>query len=270
MRLICFILAAHLTVFAQSLPSDVACNEPVETSRLVFQDAQLFRGIRGAYERVRVVFEKIYAMREEGIIFNPDKITEYVEGGTCSAKTLAFADSYAEMRKNAAPHENRFWNDLQGLRVNTVQAREEMVCRQIAFNTIEVVKNNQEIDYARNKVQSLANFHEFRINYASVITNIIDRFFKDELDAVMGEIPSGIYLVRVLLPSDNEKLEIKGHTILYIKENELGLYYDPNEGLRVFYHVHSEELFSKFRAMYLKYKVYAVRFYRIQRKFCNS
>ncbi|AXH78539.1 MAG: putative membrane protein [Circular genetic element sp.] len=45
-------------------------------------------------------------------------------------------------------------------------------------------------------------------------------------------LPFGQYIVRIIKPSENRRLEKSGHTLIYIKEEKLRMCYDPNSGLK--------------------------------------
>ena len=76
--------------------------------------------------------------------------------------------------------------------------------------------------------------------------------------------PEGIFLIRILKPADNEKLEDHGHSLVYIKENGLGLFYDPNEGVRnLASSEHSQVLLAGFKSCFQSFKIHKARFYRL-------
>ena len=65
---------------------------------------------------------------------------------------------------------------------------------------------------------------EFTVD--SILNN--PEYFNQALEAL----PEGLYIVRILNPSDNFKEEHWGHTTLYVKNKIEGDYfYDPNYGL---------------------------------------
>jgi hypothetical protein len=134
----------------------------------------------------------------------------------------------------------------------------------VAYNTIEVSSTLK--DYSKNKIQSLANYHEFKINYSS---SEID-FDKTKIEDIKNSIqylPNVAYLVRTLKPKLNEKRELHGHSTVYIKEKGIGLYYDPNKGLINLSKLdHSSILIEEFAESCFKYTHTKARLYRLDPK----
>lgn len=77
-------------------------------------------------------------------------------------------------------------------------------------------------------------------------------------------LPEGIYLLRIIKPAQNEKLEQYGHSTIYIKENDYKVFYDPNYGA---YNLTDEDIASKFftifQTQWLMYEINKIRFHRL-------
>ncbi|MCE5317955.1 MAG: hypothetical protein LLG04_11445, partial [Parachlamydia sp.] len=58
-----------------------------------------------------------------------------------------------------------------------------------------------------------------------------DRQFADNMQEQMRRLPSGIFLLRIIEAADNHKLEVQGHSTLYIKQKGRELYFDTQLGL---------------------------------------
>lgn len=236
------------------------------------RETWLFRGTQNncsgvtPVDKVKEVFDKLNKKKECGIDFNKNKITGSVEGGTCTAMSLEFVDSLLKIKKNSPKcvNDKSKFNNILSLQEKFKQSSEEMRIRQAAYNTIEVIKGDY-IDYSKNKMQSLLNFHDFKINYCSNEINTETR--KEEFAKTVHELPKGTYILRVIKPNENEKLEEHGHTLVYVKEEDLGLFYDPNFGLRVLSEEeHSTVLLESFKFCYFNFQTSNARFYQIEKE----
>lgn len=217
--------------------------------------------------KVEAVRERLNHSNVLGIHFNSAKVDGYIKDGTCTAMSLEFVDSYFKIKK-ACVQRPDYTSALLVERIAQIGAKfsassEEMRIRQAAFNTIEVRKVDHEIDYSRNKVQSMANLHSLKIDYAS---KEID-FYHTSAAAIGSEVnalPEGVFLIRIIKPANNEKLEECGHTLTYIKENGIGLLYDPNNGVkRLSDSEHLDSLFERFTYCLNQFKTNNARFYRL-------
>lgn len=213
-------------------------------------------------EKVFEVIDLLDSMKEPGILFNRTKIKHRVEGGTCTAMSMDFAVSFLQLAEHAYDDE-----DLRVLGCRYAHSSEEIASRQVAFNTIEVIKDLEGVDYALNKLQSLANYHGLKIQPAGGVLEIRKKCFKEGLECVFHLLPIGVYFIRILETSDNEKLEIKGHTMVLIKEEDRNYLYEPNEGLIRFntYPVRGLRLYLY--NIYYTFGVHQVRFYKIIERF---
>lgn len=204
-----------------------------------------------------------------GIHFNKDKISDFIEGGTCSAMSLEFLNSYFKIRKECSilPEQRSeiLLERVKQLGNFFASSSEEMRNRQTAYNTIEVDKLDPEIDYSKNKIQALANYHFLNIDHCSKEIDVSTLTNENELEPEIEALPHGAFLLRILEAADNEKLETHGHSLVYIKEQDLGLFYDPNYGVRnLTSSGHSKVLFNGFQDCFQTFKINKARFYRLQ------
>lgn len=179
------------------------------------------------YQEMMKTFRKIQNSEEPGVHFNQARLVNYLYGGTCTAMALGFIEDYLQSSEK----------DLQQRLINTMTnytiSGETYRAQQIAFNTIERKEDPSCEDFKRAKVQSLVNFKDLEIDYASQDMQLDDilahpEMFKNEIE----KLPEGIYFLRILRPSKNYKLEHWGHSTVYIKNKLQGDYfYDPNYGL---------------------------------------
>jgi hypothetical protein len=218
-------------------------------------------------EKVETILAKLATQCSNGIQFNFKKVASSVAGGTCTAMSLEFLDLYFKAKKitleKPDAQSNRLVDHLINLGHKFSKSSQEMKDRQAAFNTIEVF-DSCDVDYSENKVQSLANYHSLKIDYSSSeieVKNLVQESLAEEVE----KLPEGAFLIRILKPANNEKLEEQGHSLVYIKEHGLGLFYDPNHGLRnLAPSEHSKILFKEFKSCLREFEISKARFYRLQ------
>jgi len=164
--------------------------KPSSPTSLTKKRQWLFRGTQAecngpvSVAKVESIRAKLEAHRSIGIQFNRKKVAPSLEGGTCTAMSLEFLDSYFQAKK------------------------------------ISIEKPSTQSDM------------------------LVDRILK---------------------PANNEKLEEHGHSLVYIKERGLGLFYDPNYGVRnLSTSEHSKILFEGFKSCFQTFQINKARFYRFQ------
>lgn len=162
-------------------------------------------------EKVRAYLDN---RKVPGIRFNPDKVAATLEGGACTAMVIDFVRTYLNKKQSIKQMGNKFL-------ICTPQRK----ILQAAYNTIEVT--DRTLDHGKNKIQALANSNFLKVGCTSQELGENDR-------PPLEKLPEGIYLVRILMPMENEKLEKEGHSLAYIKEKEYAILYDPNVGARQF------------------------------------
>lgn len=229
----------------------------------------LFRGTQGPglgkvdVLRAEHIRQRLDTQRVKGISFNPDTISDFIFGGTCSAMALEFIHEYFKRAHFEKSLKERL-NHVIRMGDQFATSSEERRARQMAYNTIEVVKVNETVDYCRNKIQSLANDFFLQINYASKKMNLIEDQ-KNKITDTVEKLPDGVFLVRVLKPASSKKLEIHGHSMVYIKENGVCLFYDPNQGVKYYLadSNHAETTFEFLQNTLQPFGCSEARFYRL-------
>ena len=219
--------------------------------------------------KVESIRSKLEIHHTAGIQFNQKKVVDNVVGGTCTAMSLEFLDSYLKAEKiskeNANEQSDMLLKHLINIGQKLSSSSEEMRNRQAAYNTIEVTTENNAIDYSKNKIQSLANFHSLEINYSSSEIDIEKLNNENELSKEIDVLQEGAFLIRILKPANNEKLEEEGHSLVYIKEHGLGFFYDPNFGVIDIPSLeHSKILFKGLTSCFHSFGISKARFYRFQ------
>ena len=201
----------------------------------------------------------------EWISFNKNLTTKTLKGGSCTAMSMGLAASYLKKRVYLplGAQIEEFRNCMRFIRADYEQPSREMRSRQAAFNTIEVTRGLEEIDYSLNKIKSLANYHHLEIDYASE-EFFINKTAFNEFQMIMNALPEGVYILRLIAPIDNEKLEKHGHTLVYVKEPNIGFFYDPNWGVKDLYKKeHAEIIWEALKQNYRSFQVTHSRFYRV-------
>lgn len=204
-------------------------------------------------ERIYEIYQVLDERKEKGILFNKALVTRKIEGGTCSAMALDFVSKFIEW--DVLPEAK----DYQGSSI-------EMAARQIAFNTIEVESPDLNLDFSRLKMQSLLNFHHLKIIHSSDPVDIKTTGFQTHFKKIFNALPNGLFAIRLLEKANNKKLEVKGHTVILIKDKDYSLFYDPNEGLIYFNRLIAEKLIRRFIQTFLRYGVHEIRFYQIEKR----
>jgi hypothetical protein len=181
---------------------------------------------------------------------------------------LDFADAFFHARKVHAKVGQRsteaFLNSIRDLWKKFERSSEEMRVRQAAFNTIEVRGPSAGIDSAKNKIQSLANLHNYRIDHTSREIHIDQANSSNVIQEEVSNLPDGLYLLRSIEPLNNERLEKHGHSMIYVKDQQEGFFYDPNYGTKYMSNVdHASELSQNLIKCYQQFQVSKARFYRL-------
>lgn len=234
----------------------------------VFKGTQM--GCNGSVvvDKCNNIFNRLVAKQPQTIFFNRSEIkprkdnTLKVMGGTCSA--MAFR--YAVRSLNAERGVEELIEKGEEIGKEFGQSSAEFRTQQAAFNAIKVHKGIKGADYSRDKMQALLNYHDLKITFTSEEIST-PKVRKDELKEQLNRLPNGTYVLRVIHPNDNDKLERHGHSVVFIKENARGIYYDPNYGAKAFpYEKSADVLNSSFKEMERHWDVTQARFYRVAKE----
>jgi hypothetical protein len=222
--------------------------------------------------KVQTIVAKLVSKKVAGITFNKDKVTGTIERGTCTSMALEFANQYFKLKKtyvqSAKFPEEEVLAKIAALEPQFATSSPEFMLQQAAFNTIEVQKGSDEIDFSKNKVQALINYQGFKIDHSSEEIDLDKYYYRLDLDVEFEReievLPEGTYFVRILKPSDNEKLEEHGHSLIFVKEHGLRLFYDSNYGLKNLSLEKMRSLLYDFKQMVYQFEITKMRFYRLQ------
>ena len=201
---------------------------PDEDSDFIFDEAfltesQLFSGTQNncsgivPVERVEAIRRRLLSQSEPGISFSENKVSEIITGGNCSAMSLEFGNAYIKCREdllkknikiNTCPPKRAelLLLAIKKLGKNFQTSNEEMRIRQAAYNTIEVLPTERVIDASKGKIQSIVNYHNFKIDFMTDEINA-EMLSKPEDVRKYVSLPQEIYLLRIIKPTQNEKLD---------------------------------------------------------------
>jgi hypothetical protein len=212
--------------------------------------------------------EYLNRWRENGIVFNQSGITPSTDGGTCTSMSLDFVEEFFKLRKvhvMAGHYSNDlFLNSIRNLGGRFAKSSEEMRTRQAAFNTIEIVPHSSGVDISKNKVQSLANLHNFKVDHASKEIQVGSANYEKTLKEEVAKLPEGLYLLRTIKPFNNVRDELHGHSMIYVKSQKEGFFYDPNQGAKYMKNVdHLPELSRALTHCRALFDTSHARFYRL-------
>lgn len=213
------------------------------------------------YETMNRAFKIISERAPNGVVFNVNRLVDYLYGGTCSAMTFSFA---RDLINNPI---RDFHERIVTVMKDYTKSKEAFRAEQIAFNAIEKDTSTVVEDFKRAKVQSLANYYDMELDYASEEFSVDSITRNPEyFNKAVETLPEGFYIVRILNPSNNFKEERWGHTTLYVKNKIEGDYfYDPNYGLTEIATGETGPFFSKhFQELKRDWFITRPRFYRIK------
>ncbi len=240
----------------------------------VFAGNQVGCNRRVRYQRVKEIIKRLNATNPRGVHFNEKAIVSVLTGGTCSAMTLTFLDKCMRSVR-AAVQETR--NAQEVLLAEKVAGNLEPQCHcssrsmrelQAAFNTIEIRQPDTAVDHHRNKVAALLNFFSLKTDFCSSQIRLSTLTSSEALRLSLRALKNGFYFIRMLRPTENQKLEECGHSICYIKGGDTSMLYDPNAGVISFPTGESaEQLFANFCNSAETWGFQLARFYHVAAKF---
>lgn len=171
-----------------------------------------------------------------GVHFNATKLTGRVEGGTCTAMALKFVRKYLQVKKRVDLSPQRLLEKMRRKGAYFEKSSLAFRATQAALNTIEIDVSLQ--DPSRSKLESLIRWKGLQVSWSSPCYLLNNQGCFVQGESPLGELArkiegfaEGIYFIRAIEPATNEKLEAHGHTLVFIKEAGLHLFYDANEGL---------------------------------------
>lgn len=173
---------------------------------------------------------KVLETKTDDLIhFTEEKARQgYDGGGTCSSMALDFAARFMNVCSEAKDAATRTLC-VQGLAPFYTSSTGEFASRQAAYNSINVDKEaiTAATDITAQKISALAHYHGMNLEPVMKLESTIE---SNSIMSVLKELEHGQYVVRMLDPATNEKLEHYGHTMAFFKDKDLSVYYDNSKG----------------------------------------
>lgn len=239
---------------------------------LVFKGSSGNKNGRTNDKIVQKTFKKISENPPRGIKFNPKKLEGKVTGGICTSQAFKFLKEFEKVVKKIGENATtaEYLEHLKNLGPKFDNGGGESVIKhrsiQEALNTIEVDKKQKGVDFSRNKMQALLNLNDYEITEATETFDI-----KKDGQGILAEelkrLPLGRYVIRMIDPAKNEKLEVQGHTMILIKTKDGVLFYENNTGLHVDQSNWSVDVvYKRLQHFSRRFNIRHVRFYKIEKK----
>lgn len=220
-------------------------------------------------EKVKEIFASMEQNQPVGIKYNHYINTGEIKRGVCSALALGFARRYIEIKNDRILKKNDLFFKLRELiseefypGITTTSLNQKLMDTQAAFNCIEVDKSLNNIDFSLAKVQSIAGYFSFAISSYTEETKYSDSI-SPTLNKQITEMPHGVHLLRFIKSNNNEKLEKYGHSMIFIKDRQGNLFYDPNNGVELITNNPAERLCAHLKHNQIKFKLDTFRFYAL-------
>lgn len=178
-------------------------------------------------EKAKRICQELNKKNTNGVYFSESKIPDQISGGTCSSMAFDFANRYLEMRKNASPEEifEKIGSDYS-------QSSQDFRTTQAAFNAIGMAPGaDPPKDYNRAKIDAMLRFYNRRVIAASDEIDIQNNGAIAKMKKVLREFKEGVFIFRILMPGDNEKGEIQGHSTVLIRNGNQMFFYEPCSGI---------------------------------------
>lgn len=217
------------------------------------------------------VFEKLQKESPLDIFFNPQELKNKLEGGACSALSFDFASSLIQLvnQEGIELNSEEVFDFIEtvGRQFRRGGGPNQEIYRSIqsAFNTIEVNPKPETKDISKQKVQALAN------NYNLKIVETTEDFVPEEgmkrLSEIYHNLGEGFYIVRMIKPEVNRKMEDFGHSMVLVKNSFGSYFFDPNS--KILFSPHSKapkKVFKLLKALEKKWELKNTRFHKIEPK----
>ena len=177
-------------------------------------------------DKAKKICERLNQVKPNGIYFSDAKVDTTISGGTCSAMSFDFANRYMELRKNHTPDEiiNLIGSDYE-------RSSQAFRTTQAAFNTIGKAAGETSEDFKQAKIDAMLHLHNRKVILASEPFDLKEQAALTKIRKILREFTEGVFIVRVLLPKDNEKEENFGHSTVLIRDGDRQLFYDPFQGV---------------------------------------
>lgn len=163
----------------------------------------------------------------EKVTFDPDVLPHELTEGTCTALTLKFLEDFLRQGVSRGTIKSRVATCAAGVR----ESNPTMRTIQAAMNTIKIRPEFREIPCHQEKAEALLSLQHLRLMkaYKGIDWSTEDR---EVLEKRIKKLPKGVFFIRAICPSSNEKGEKHGHSLALITlDSETFYFYEPNDGI---------------------------------------
>jgi hypothetical protein len=108
-----------------------------------------------------------------------------------------------------------------------VKSSVEFKINQAAFNTIERNHLENTDDFKKQKIAAMLKLYHREIEYCSEEVDLFFQVADQQISKIFTQLPEGIFAIRALLPEENQKEELHGHSTVLINEGKEIFYYNP-------------------------------------------
>lgn len=211
------------------------------------------------------VYEELVAHSLPTIVFKEEKLYPFDHRGTCSAMALDFLARYFSTCRGCVDHEDAISAQIAKFNTYYEVPTSTIISRQAAYNTI-TVEDNEDLEVEEikfRKMQSLANYHNIKLTpqtESMSLNDIVDG--QIDFKKVISDLPQGSYVIRALSPTDNDKQEWYGHTMILIKKKGFSIFFDNAKGAAKITEETDIELGEHLEETMLNWRIPEYRIYR--------
>lgn len=211
------------------------------------------------------VYEELVSHSLPKIVFKQEKIWPFDYQGVCSAMALDFLARYFTTCRNCFTNEETMSAQIAQFNAYYKVPTAMIISRQAAYNTITVEDDEgldaEELKY--RKIQSLANYHNIHLEpiTGSIPLQNIESGQVD-FKKIITQLPQGSYVIRALSPTDNDKKEWYGHTMILIKKKGFSIFFDNAKGAAKITEETDSELGEHLEAALVTWHIPEYRIYR--------
>lgn len=202
--------------------------------------------------------------RPSHIVLNKEKVRGSLKGGACSAMALDFLGRWFTYGK-----EKSFSKRIEKLQPYYQGASTNVCLAQAVFNTVEVsqrvIDGVVQTDSGLDKIQTLAGYYFLNVIASTEAIDMQLASAFQNFSQLEKALPEGEYLIRMIQPADNEKLEVHGHSMVYIRRGGLSALYDPNYGACAFEPANAAlQLYNRLKIPFEMFNTNQLRFFKLQ------
>lgn len=206
-------------------------------------------------------FDKLQKNAATGVKFSVQFLLKTCFGGTCSAQSLNFADTFFNAPVEKKELADRFFWVTEQCKKSSLELRTQ----QAALNAITKDPEIEVKDFERAKVESIVALRDFDVVYASSpLKNDNGKIEFEDFAQEIKKLPEGLYFTRLLCKTNNHKLESFGHSVIFLNSSKGCYFWDPScASYQLADHEVVKELYDRIGGTSSRWGLEAPRFYKI-------